>query len=226
MHEIAGLQNPTQSFTVKKLMVAYQKTDSAPPIRKPITINILNQLIPELDYIQNPYLSKLYTSVFTIMYHGALRVSEVATTPRSRHTLTLGQVTLCNTKSSTVLKIKFKSFKHSRGHIPTFLIHPSKDSTCAVSAFKKFQILRGHKPGPLFSFQDGSALKSTDITVVLKRFLGHLGYDPSHYNTHSFRIGKITDLDASGSPHTTIRQIGRWNSNAYLKYIKPSRIHV
>jgi hypothetical protein len=41
------------------------------------------------------------------------------------------------------------------------------------------------------------------------------------YNAHSFRIGRTTDLALEGFSSEMIRLLGRWSSDAYLRYIRP-----
>ena len=41
-----------------------------------------------------------------------------------------------------------------------------------------------------------------------------------HFKTHSFRIGRATDLAAEGVNADTIKMMGRWSSNVFCKYIR------
>ena len=44
---------------------------------------------------------------------------------------------------------------------------------------------------------------------------------PSLYKGHSFRIGLCTWYIKQGKTDSQIRSMGRWRSNAFLKYIRP-----
>ena len=46
------------------------------------------------------------------------------------------------------------------------------------------------------------------------------GINQSKYALHSFRIGAATTAAAAGIPAWLIKTLGRWNSNAYLAYIR------
>jgi hypothetical protein len=48
--------------------------------------------------------------------------------------------------------------------------------------------------------------------------LVRIGVDPSFYSGHSFRAGGATDLFVAGVPYSTIKKMGRWRSDAALKY--------
>ncbi|KAL3667664.1 hypothetical protein V7S43_007217 [Phytophthora oleae] len=44
--------------------------------------------------------------------------------------------------------------------------------------------------------------------------------DPRRYGTHSLRSGGVTARFAAGADSNTVKQFGRWNSNAYEGYIR------
>ena len=58
------------------------------------------------------------------------------------------------------------------------------------------------------------------VRWTLKRLLRRLKLNDKLYNTHSFRIGRATDLKKTGTPVDDIKMLGRWRSNAVFKYIK------
>ena len=60
---------------------------------------------------------------------------------------------------------------------------------------------------------------------MLKQQLSELHYNPDHYNSHSFRIGKATTMAEEGYSDIQIANLGRWKSNAYKSYIKPQIIY-
>ena len=41
-----------------------------------------------------------------------------------------------------------------------------------------------------------------------------------NYNTHSFRVGKASDMAVAGVPEAVIRKAGRWSSDAFKRYIR------
>ena len=47
-----------------------------------------------------------------------------------------------------------------------------------------------------------------------------LGTTPGNFNTHSFRIGAATAAARADLPTETIKQLGRWRSDAYSVYVR------
>jgi hypothetical protein len=53
-----------------------------------------------------------------------------------------------------------------------------------------------------------------------KRSLSTLGLRNSRLTSHSFRIGRANTFAIEGLPDDEIKRLGRWESNAYLRYIR------
>ena len=53
-----------------------------------------------------------------------------------------------------------------------------------------------------------------------KKSIKKLNLDCRLYNTHSFRIGRCSDLLKMGVPIEKIKLMGRWKSNAVFKYVR------
>jgi hypothetical protein len=102
-------------------------------------------------------------------------------------------------------------------------MHASNCATCPVEAFAKYSKLRGNSQGPAFISVDGQAITRSQWVRSLHNFLSLVGLGKSKYNTHSFRIGKATDMATHGASISNIALVGRWKSDAYKKYIKPSK---
>ena len=58
------------------------------------------------------------------------------------------------------------------------------------------------------------------IVGQLNRTLRVCNLDPALYKSHSFRISAATWATPKGFSDSQIRQLGRWKSNAFLKYIR------
>ena len=90
---------------------------------------------------------------------------------------------------------------------------------CRVSPMLDYVPLRGSALGPLFCWADGAVIYRSYFTRSLKDVLQYCNLDEDRYKTHSFRIGAASWAAAKGMSDSQIRVFGRWNSNAFLRYI-------
>ena len=94
---------------------------------------------------------------------------------------------------------------------------------CPVKCFKEFTAVRPRIKSlqeQIFIFRDGSPLKAEQLRRTLRTILARLRLDPSIYDTHSFRIGRATDLEKLNVDIESIKRLGRWRSNAVYKYLR------
>ncbi|KAJ1124094.1 hypothetical protein NDU88_002556 [Pleurodeles waltl] len=68
--------------------------------------------------------------------------------------------------------------------------------------------------------EDGTRLLASQLLAVLRMALRRLGLDPSNYGTHSFRIGAATEARNQGKSDQLIKQLGRWRSGCFQKYVR------
>ena len=94
---------------------------------------------------------------------------------------------------------------------------------CPVAAMLAYLIKRGNKEGMLFHFIDGNLLTRERFVTPVKRVLSAAGVDCNPYSGHSFRIGAATTAGRKGVPPATIKTLGRWESAAYMLYMRLPR---
>jgi site-specific recombinase XerD len=137
------------------------------------------------------------------------------------HTLTIHQIHT----SSSHLTINFQSYKHSKNHKPKVIVPSIPNSTyCPVLAFQSYLSQRSPSPGPVFLNQNGSPITRLQFAQFLKLTLSMAGLPGEHFNTHSFRIGRTTQMAQDNHSEHTIRTAGRWQSDAYKGYIRSNDI--
>ena len=83
--------------------------------------------------------------------------------------------------------------------------------------------VRGMAPVPLFIFTDGRKLTRQRFTDQVFSALHRAGLNRKHYASHTFRIGAATTAAKKGIEDSIIKTLGRWESAAYLQYVKISR---
>ena len=81
--------------------------------------------------------------------------------------------------------------------------------------------VQSHLSGPLFTNASNSPITDTIFRKVLRKAITKLGLNPSVYTPHSFRIGGATLAHELNYSDSQIRQIGRWKSVAFNKYVRP-----
>ena len=222
-HKLEGLPDPTATYKTSKLMTGVRKTQNHPPdARQPITRKILLGLIAGLHACTTDrYQQLLYSGLFTMMYYACLRASEVLLTDNTKHMLQLSNLVALPNKS---YKLHFTSYKHATSDCgSTIYIISTGKQDCPVHHLSKYLNVRGTNTGPLF-MSHGAPVTRHQFNKVLGHCLKYLNIPAANYNTHSFRIGRTTDMAITGIPHATIQLIGRWKSNAYLKYVRPQKI--
>lgn len=219
-HKIHGVFDPTTTYTTTKMLTGVRNSQhNIPDARRPITHNILMRMMGAIRTTAiDDYQLRMYRSLFSLMYYACLRISEVSLTATSDHNIQLSQVSMKPDHKS--FQLQFRSYKHCVAS--DFQLHVTATSSldCPVKLMLKYLVVRGRRSGPLYQI-NGMPLRRHQIISMLNSTIKYLKLPEYLFNTHSFRIGRTTDLAAANVPHTTIKHIGRWQSNAYLKYVRP-----
>ena len=85
----------------------------------------------------------------------------------------------------------------------------------------RFVSFRG--PARTFHFADGSPLTKAAFVNHVRTTLSTVGVTASAYADHSFCIGTATATAEAGLEDSVIRLLGRWNSDAFLRYVRTPR---
>ena len=200
--------------------------------RLPIQKRLLELLLFEVKRMYNgtgtqqPYLASLYQAIFALAYYGMLRVGELA---QGAHTVKACNMHIGNNKDK-ILIVLYTSKTHgieSRPQKVKISAIPKKNSEkrffCPFKTLTKYVRWRGNyqdESEQFFVFRDKSPVQPHHIRTVLRDLLDNIGLDNKLYDVHSFRIGRTSDLAKFGYNIETIKQMGRWRSNAVYRYIK------
>ena len=224
IHKLNSVSDPGDSFLVAKTLQGLHNQHSQQrrcPLR-PITRDILYSLLDHIPMCTtSPYYTVMWTALFQLCYHACLRVGEAVLSANKQHTLRLDQLQL----SHNQLTVKFETFKHSSHSTPALNIQPdSNPERCPITALLRYKSLRPNIPGPFFVDHTSSPINRNAFSAFLKTVLAAANFQPDHFNTHSFRIGRTTQLAQDNHNTETIRAVGRWKSSAYTQYIRSSSI--
>ena len=214
--------DPTKSFLINRSLKGLRKISLSSPGLLPIRFQLLANMLQELHHLNlDLFLRILSKAIFLLAYHGCFRIGELVWSQSLKHTLTISCVNL--THAPKAIEITLPSFKHSVD--PVEIVLPATHTIhCPFNALKDYLTIRPRVMGPLFVSAKGQPVKRELVAKVMKMALSPLVHDTSRFNTHSFRIGRTTDLASVGTPDSVIRETGRWRSDAFKAYIKPKAV--
>lgn len=219
--KLNGGKDPGKSFILRRTISGLKKMQPISDARLPITLPILHRLVESLGFCtRSENHARLFRSMFLLAFHGFLRIGEFTVTGAlSRHTLQLDNCSM-DPGSSTIM-IKFNSFKHSTGRSECIKLQSKTSPFCPVTALLDYLKIRGNMPGPLFLSPFSNFPVSRNVFVnQLNSCLNFCGLSSKLYKSHSFRIGAATSAAKEGLSEVQIMKLGRWHSDAFLRYIR------
>ena len=196
--------------------------------RLPITPSLLLRIKASLENGTEFRDREMIWAACCICFFAFLRVGEM-TVPTdggfdpSVH-LGVGDVALDNPREPSTVQVRIKQSKTDPFHRGINLyVGRTGSSLCPVLALLGYLQMRGMDPGPLFRYRDRRALTRSKFAAAVRLVLKKAGVDQAKYCTHSFRIGAATTAAANGIEDSVIKTMGRWESLAYLQYVRIPR---
>ena len=222
-----GFPDPTAEAPLLSLLLKGIKRtrQSNTQQRQPVTASLLESIKPALRSLPLSSSQRtLYWAAFTLAFYAFLRVGEYTARTRlraHRSTLRARQVQL----SSSSITIRLRRSKTSQFKSPPPIqVGANHGPTCPVRALRKFLNRRkASSDQPLFVFKDGSLLTPKLVTATLKSALKQFNHSTAGFSSHSFRVGAASAASASGMSDHMIQKLGRWRSEAFKAYIKPTK---
>ena len=177
-----------------------------------VRLSHLKKLCSAALHIFDPVFASQVRAMFSLAFFALLRPSELALAPSTpQHQLRRSSITF----KQNCVKISFSSFKHSKSEVSVKIPRQSSE-VCPWYLLSEY--LRLHRDinanDPLFP------CSTSDISSLLLQCIVHCGIK-SKLTLHSFRCGGATWYSENGMTDAKLKATGRWNSNAYLKYVKP-----
>ena len=138
-----------------------------------------------------------------------------------------GFLAIDDPEKPSVLRIRIKASKTDpfRKGVDVYLDRTNKE-LCPLEAILPYLAIRGDKQGFLFQFKDGRLLTKERFVSKVCELLQQSGVEPKNYAGHSFHIGAATTASHQEVSEATIKMLGRWESSAYLRYIKTPRVQL
>lgn len=222
-HKLRNWFDPKEIFLIKKLLEGCSTLRKSKDLRAPILFNHLKIICNCLSTVcLNSYETLLFKAAYTLAYFGLFRVSELVFTSdlQANRPLMINDVSFL--KGNSVLKVIIRSSKTSRNGDPITLLLPCERETelCPVCCLYQFCGIRPKSDGFLFIHVDGKPLKRTQFTSILAKAVQMGKLSDRHFRSHSFRIGRATQLASDGVSMDVIQRLGRWKSDVCQLYIR------
>lgn len=219
---------PRLAQIMKGIKSSQAKQGRQPKPRLPITPPILIQIKTLLEKQPNNFNNIMLWAAYTTCFFGFLRAGEICIPSDAGYDpgahLSFSDIAVDNALNPTLMQVRIKASKTDpfRQGVDIYLGR-TYNNLCPVAAMMAYLSARGDANGPLFRFQDGKPLTRERLVGKLREALHCIGIRQDIYSGHSFRIGAATTAAQHGIPDATIQLLGRWESTAYLLYVKIDR---
>ncbi|MES9880225.1 MAG: tyrosine-type recombinase/integrase [Sedimenticola sp.] len=222
-HKLHGWFEITSIFIISKLLEGCRRSAPSRDNRAPVTPNMLNSMRISLPLVcHNGYEASLFLAAFLLAYFGMFRVSELVAPSRCSLGTALLRSDVSFSADNASVSISLRTYKTKQRGPPTIikLTREVNGDICPVRALHAFLRLRPNNVDTLFCHANGTPVSRSQFCGVLAKCLRVSGYHNQIVRSHSFRIGRATQLAASGVPTGAIMTMGRWLSVAYKTYIR------
>ena len=220
LHKINDFPDPTVDLLMKKVLLGVSKYQKAKADLAPLNREILHAVC-RLSYqvIPSDYEQRLIRAVLLLMYHACLRVGEAVKSATDEHSLRMANVRITK-GDAPVACLTLHSFKHGKDSKSFAMSSATDQEFCPVAALRDYLAVRVEGADTVFNDVRGKTVTRQFVADNIKLLVSHAGLDPTRYNTHSLRIGRTSDLAREGVPEAVIKETGRWESDAYKRYIR------
>lgn len=222
-HKINCWYNITEVFLVRKLLEGCRRNRPSVDNRAPITISMLIdfcKILPNVTYSE--FETSLFRAIFTTAYFGLFRVSELVFSVVDNRSILFKDIKL----EANYVMITIRISKNNQYGKPVTLKIPCESNTliCPVCNIKQYISIRPAAAGQFFVHANLNPVTRYQFSAVLKKCLKQSSFKLDTYTSHSFRIGRATQLAIMGLSEIDIMKLGRWKSIAYLSYIRTTTL--
>ena len=208
-----------------------QQSSSPAKIRLPITPAILRKIQEQWSAKSSDLDILMLWAAAVLCFFGFFRAGEITVPSQnsfdSKRHLSWGDVAVDNPMHPTMLRVKLKCSKTDQfGKGVEVYVGRTGCLLCPVAATLAYMASRGSQEGAFFQFKTGQPLTKAKFTQHVRTALQAAGLPYLNFAGHSFRIGAATSAARAGIEDSVIRTLGRWNSAAFLVYIRTPREHL
>ena len=199
-------------------------------IHLPITANIMEQIYQTLKASAHPDKVVLW-AISASAFFGFFRLRELLpespTSFNQATNLAWGDVAVDNHSTPRMVQFHVKVSKCDQfGAGSDVVIGRTGNDLCPVTALLRYIEVRGNLPGPFFLDTSHHTIAKPYFIAQIREILTSIGLPQHHFAGHSFRIGAATTAAAAGVEDSMKQSLGRWNSAAFLQYIRTPKEHL
>jgi len=220
IHKLLDAPDPTRNFLIQKALEGAKRKRSTFDTRLPITHPILLRLVDSLERLGLSLWDRvMFRSMYLLAFFACLRIGELALPSKAapNHTLNISSVK-CTGREK--LEVRFATYKHSKKPATISVYSQPRPAYCPVAAWLEYLKVRGEGPGYLYVNSSRQPVTRQQFTRQLSLSLKSCQLSSTLYKSHSFRIGAASHAAAKGYSNTQIRELGRWNSDAFPRCIR------
>ena len=205
-----NLNDPRLSLLMKGIQRSCGQKTGRP--KNAVRMTHLQKILSATVQLFDAKIAVQVRAMFSLAFFAMLRPSELSySSSTPQHQLKRSSVSI----KSNCVKLTFSSFKHSTD-IAIVKIQRQSPEVCPWFFLSDYL-----RSSPTANLNDPLFPSSTaDANNWLQRCLSHCGIK-SKLTLHSFRRGGATWYSDQGVTAAKLKAMGRWNSNAYLNYVKP-----
>ena len=231
-----GLPEPKEFSSLPRLRLVQSGIKRAHAQRSPLSNRIRLPITPAILGMVKEHWTpraadrdiKMLWAASVLCFFGFFRAGEI-TLPSlnafdSGKHLSWGDIAVDSLEAPTMLKIRLKKSKTDQlGNGADVFVGKTGCALCPVAGVLAYMAVRGDEEGPFFKFDNGQPLTKSKFTQRIRQALQVVGLPCQSFAGHSFRIGAATSAARAGIEDSTIQMLGRWNSAAFLAYIRIPR---
>ena len=227
--DLDAVPNIANSAVLARMLAGQVKPSKRPgPRKNGITVDLLREMVVMVNCMDelSPVGKALLRAIFVMAYFGAFRISEYLISDDRLKLLSLDNFSLAQSGAlaGAMRFVLYKTKNNSSGPFQEVFFPPIPDDViCPVAALQEYLRLRPKTESDVSFFLDldGSPLVARSFNETLRSVLTRMSI--SHvelFSSKSFRIGAASDAFALNIPVTDIQALGRWQSEAFMWYIR------
>lgn len=210
-----NLYSPKVRWALKAVSRLSQPPTKVPPLGYSILASLAQSLTPSYDNLM------IFSSML-LAYFSCLRSAEYCPSPNTASPLTPEHISFHGSVGAKYMVVRVNSSKTAM-HGFRVVVGCSGTRVCAVCWIAAYLEIRPFpSSSPLFITSQGIPLSHSIMTSAMRSLLLGAGYPPNGFTPHSLRAGAATDAAQRGLPDSVVQQLGRWKSDAFRAYLRPS----